>query len=268
MRPLLSVELPLELEDYRSQIESTVKPYIKIVAQPENNMIPWQSKFGGAPYLPQGSQYPRDSKGQPLFLLAQINFNELPRLEPFPRHGILQFYIADDDLYGLQFEDMTKQENFRICYFPEVFENAERLVTDFSFLPSSTFIPISISKQCSLMFELSQQPISAGDYQFEAKIFDGNFPGPRENLYEILGKYEKLCGADGHKIGGYPYFTQYDPRAGGKYLSQDFILLLQIDTDRDADIMWGDCGVGNFFIRELDLKNCDFSNVMYNWDCS
>jgi len=31
--------------------------------------------------------------------------------------------------------------------------------------------------------------------------------------------------------------------------------------------MWGDCGVGNFFINIEDLKNLDFSDVLYNWDC-
>src|SRR4026208_1124340 len=107
MKPLLDVNLPPELEEHRSQIESTIKPYIKIVEKPENNMTPWQSKFGGTPYLPKTAEHPRGSNNQLLFLLAQINFAEVPRLEPFPQHGILQFYIADDDLYGLRFEDMT-----------------------------------------------------------------------------------------------------------------------------------------------------------------
>jgi len=266
MKPLLDVNLPTELEEYRSQIETTIKSYIKITAKPENNLTPWQSKFGGTPYFPKGQQYPKDSKGKPLFLLAQINFAELPRLEPFPPHGILQFYIADNDLYGLQFEDMIKQENFRICYFSEIFKDAGRLVTDFSFLPSSTFLPVS--RQCSLAFELNQQPISAYDYQFEANIFNNrNFPEPRENFYEFLDNYEKLFRADGHKLGGYPYFTQSDPRWNEKYKSMDLKLLLQVDTDSNANIMWGDAGVANFFIMESDLKKSVFSEVMYNWDC-
>ena len=32
-------------------------------------------------------------------------------------------------------------------------------------------------------------------------------------------------------------------------------------------IMWGDCGVCNFFINKDKLKNLDFSDVLYNWDC-
>ncbi|MDN5490601.1 MAG: DUF1963 domain-containing protein, partial [Acinetobacter sp.] len=33
------------------------------------------------------------------------------------------------------------------------------------------------------------------------------------------------------------------------------------------EIMWGDSGVGNFFIHPDDLEKRDFSKVVYNWDC-
>ncbi|MBR2106315.1 MAG: DUF1963 domain-containing protein, partial [Treponema sp.] len=29
----------------------------------------------------------------------------------------------------------------------------------------------------------------------------------------------------------------------------------------------GDMGIGNFLINNEDLQNCDFSNVIYYWDC-
>ena len=43
-------------------------------------------------------EYPRNSAGEPMHLLAQINFIDMPYLEPFPRDGILQIYINNDDL--------------------------------------------------------------------------------------------------------------------------------------------------------------------------
>ncbi|MFR6587725.1 MAG: DUF1963 domain-containing protein [Ruminococcus sp.] len=33
------------------------------------------------------------------------------------------------------------------------------------------------------------------------------------------------------------------------------------------EIMWGDSGICNFFIHSEALRNCDFSEVLYNWDC-
>ena len=48
-------------------------------------------------------------------------------------------------------------------------------------------------------------------------------------------------------------------------------MLLQIDSDEDDDrsfeIIWGDCGVANFFINSEALLKKDFSKVIYNWDC-
>ena len=71
----------------------------------------------------------------------------------------------------------------------------------------------------------------------------------------------------GHKIGGFAHFTQSDPRSftGSTEQLKEYILLLQIGGDEE--IMWGDGGVGNFFIHPDALRKKDFSQVMYNWDC-
>jgi uncharacterized protein YwqG len=37
--------------------------------------------------------------------------------------------------------------------------------------------------------------------------------------------------------------------------------------DDEANIMFGDAGVANFFIKEEDLRNRNFRDVLYNWDC-
>ena len=72
-----------------------------------------------------------------------------------------------------------------------------------------------------------------------------------------------------HQLGGYPYFTQSDPRPG-QYEDLD-VLLFQLDSDGNKEVgdlvLWGDCGVANFFISREALKRRDFSRVCYNWDC-
>ena len=81
---------------------------------------------------------------------------------------------------------------------------------------------------------------------------------------------EKYSG-EGHRIGGYPFFTQDDPRGYLPHLQQHTILLLQLDSDSgngDADkVLWDDAGVGNFFITPEDLQQRDFSRVLFTWDC-
>lgn len=262
----LNIELSPALQPFKSKIEASIKPFIKILPQPQlsANLTLWQSKFGGLPYLPKGDDYPRGDDGKPLFLLAQINFDEVPYLAGFPHSGILQFYIADDELYGVNFDNPTQSQNFRLRYFPAVLPREDYLVTDFSFLPACQHFPLSTS--CSLQFQENYEPVGISDYQFERIFEEQFFQQFGEHEDAIFDEYAALCSAGGHKMGGYAYFTQTDPRT---YLrdGDHYWLLLQMDTDDAIDLMWGDSGVGNFFIKEEDLRRLDFSKVLYNWDC-
>ena len=115
---MVSLDLPVGLEKFRSKLEATVKPYIDIQTQFTRETTLWQSKFAGFPYLPKGFEYPVTPEGEHLHLLAQINFDEAPSLEGFPTTGILQFYIARDGAYGLpDLENPTNQANFRVLFF-------------------------------------------------------------------------------------------------------------------------------------------------------
>ena len=78
-----------------------------------------------------------------------------------------------------------------------------------------------------------------------------------------MDTYSKLNNASGHKTGGYAFFTQQDPR----YRMGGLELLFQLDTDKAIHCMWGDMGVGHFFIQKEDLLSLDFSKTMFHWDC-
>ncbi|MGL6342192.1 MAG: DUF1963 domain-containing protein, partial [Waterburya sp.] len=103
------LELPSELEDYREKLEATVKPYIKIQTHLTQTTSWWQSKIAGFPYLPKNFDYPKTEQGEYLYLLAQINFEEVPPLEGFPSQGILQFYLAKNGSYGKDFYNQKNQ---------------------------------------------------------------------------------------------------------------------------------------------------------------
>ncbi|MEG4579737.1 DUF1963 domain-containing protein [Microcoleus sp. MON1_C5] len=270
------LEFPLspELEKYRDRIEATIKPYIEIQTQNNDDVNWWQSKFGGLPYLPKGFEYPKTCDGKYLFLLAQLNFDEIPPLDGFPDRGILQFYIADDDLYGLDLGtsadlyNPTAEDRFKIIYFPPPDFQVENIITNYDFLPELENFPVHGC--CSLQFTKKYAPISTNDYQFIELL--GEEINELFMNHEIEDEYREISNSFGHKIGGYPDFTQDDVR---KYSSNSDqkqkpdILLLQMDTDSNetVDIMWGDSGVGNFFIDESALRELDFSKVLYNWDC-
>ncbi|MEG4943457.1 DUF1963 domain-containing protein [Microcoleus sp. F4-D5] len=271
----LEVPLSPELEKYRDRIEATIKPYIEIQTQ-NNDDVNWcQSKFGGFPYLPKGFEYPKTCDGKYLFLLAQLNFDEIPPLDGFPDRGILQFYIADDDLYGLNLDNSANADNhtiedrFKIMYFPQPDFQVENIITNYDFLPEPEYFPV---QGCyGLQFTKKYAPISTHDYQFP-ELLGGEIHELFMN-HEIEDEYLEISQPVGHKIGGYPDFTQEDVRkyrSNSEQKQKPDILLLQMDTDcnETVDIMWGDSGVGNFFIDELALRELDFSEVLYNWDCA
>lgn len=121
-----------------------------------------------------------------------------------------------------------------------------------------------IQSEALITPELSAEWVLPSDFQFGRYAGMDAFDYFEQFDDEVYDEY--TANAFGHKIGGYASFTQEDPRS---YSHQNHtILLLQIDSDDDIDSMWGDVGIANFFIRPEDLKKKDFSNVLYNWDCS
>ncbi len=281
MENLQEIELPKNLEIYRDKIEASIKPYLEIELKQSKRPRWWHSKFGGLPYLPKGYDYPKNNHGEYLYLLAQINFKQTPRLQGFPDRGILQFYILPDDTYGMKFGSTesvenfregillnAQQDNFRVIYFPKVCMNDDKLITDFSFLPTieekDYLFPIEGSS--TIDFTLQSSPIGINDYKFNIFSQDELSEDIYESLYE---QYYDDFPHGGHQIGGYPDFTQDDPRSLLEDDEDPYILLFQMDTDGNdsIDIMWGDCGICNFFIKKSALEKLDFSQVLYNWDC-
>ena len=225
----------------------------------------FDSKVGGVGYVPRDAKIPEDSEGVQLRLLAQINCAEIT-LEDFPHQGLLQFWILNDDVSGLNFDDNTLQDTFRVLYFkePDRTVTEEEVCGKMQRTPEEDYFPVS---GCyGLAFSAGMDTISSSDYQFESRIKElvqRYYPEEAEKLLENI---DDFIDGGGHKIGGYPGFTQWDPRS-----SEDThdVLLFQLDSDMGADwkILWGDCGIGNFFINRENLKNCDFRDVIYNWDC-
>ena len=257
----MEFNLPKSMESLRETLAKTLQSYIEVVPRPVAETTLWQSKVGGQPYLPRGTDFPKTSKGEHLAFLAQINFEETPPMSSFPRTGILQFYIHGDDMYGLNFDNPTEQDLFRVLFFEKIEIDLEKLTTDFSFLGNYTNTPHSPNKSFPLDFLYGQEIISTSDYRFEKEI--------EPKITEMLGdegveEYYEAVNSGGHKLGGYPYFTQYDVRSE----ENEMMLLFQLDSDDNLELMWGDVGVANFFIKKEDLEKRDFSKVLYNWDCT
>ena len=255
--------LPPALEPHRSALENTRMPFIRARCLMARETPLWASKVGGAPYLPKGVLHPTAPDGRELFFLAQINFAEAPILHPFPEKGIVQFYIHDDDLYGMDFDDGENPDTFRVLYFPEVIQDSTALHVPVDMLRDYDELPHHPDECYPLAFEVAEEYAPVSDYRFWEHLGQNFFQKHGADEWEIMEGYNKSVPGQGHKIGGYAYFTQDDPRKP----SDPMLLLFQLDSDEAMDLMWGDMGVGHFFIREKDLIARDFSKVLYDWDC-
>jgi uncharacterized protein YwqG len=258
------------LAPYQAALDASRRPaaWISLQAMADDDVA--VSKVGGRPYWESGRAFPLGRDGRPLFLLAQINFGELPPLEGYPRQGLLQFFIADNDLYGADFDRGAEpatpgeQVDFRLVYWPEVV--AERGL-DATVPARSDRLPHDPTAPRRMHFALGDEPLSITDHRFDA-LFGGNAFAAVEayaaqhgiNADALFEALARRFDGSGHKLGGYPHFTQADPRGDGR-----LELLFQLDSD-DA-MMWGDVGVGGFFIAPDALARGDFSQVLYNWDC-
>lgn len=229
---------------------NNTKPCMKITLTDTKPSI-FESKIGGTGYIPHDKDFPTDSNGNQLRLLAQIECDKI-QLDGFMKTGLLQFWVMNDDVAGMEWDDQTKQDGFRVIYYPEIDMTVTKDEIESKFVKNEfdddDMLPVL--RECGMSFEKSED--SYIDYD---EIEDDD-----EESWEINSS---------HKVGGYPYFTQSDPRDEKMLEYYDF-LLFQLDTDyidNEDVVMWGDSGVGNFFINSEKLKNQDFSDVLYNWDC-
>lgn len=253
-------------EIYNIKIESEGEPTI------------FDSKIGGLPYWTKDKEYPTDQEGNKLFLLAQINFDKCEVDEPLPKNGLVQFFIMDDDDLGLDYDNPISQKNSRVVYH----EKVDYTITEESIkeagIPNSVHDSemFPVDGEHKLTLQKGTDYMTVNDFRFD-KIFSeaykevyGKEISDEDNYFKVLDDkendilYDKLYTTNNHKMLGYPYFTQTDPRSESKFSEYD-TLLFQLDSD--DYVIWGDVGVCNFFIEKDSLIKKDFSKVLFNWDC-
>lgn len=234
----------------------------------------FDSKIGGEYYVPRNMKPLKNQEtGEELFLLAQVNFSQIPHIESFPEQGLLQIFIAgDDDLYGCDFDEPMNQHRWGIRYLEKFPKTVEPECVHSPAWKVETSMPFDIATEYKLVGKAEVQPVTPGDYRMDkylltncAGLVDEDAGGFYDLEEEVCNLLADKIHAYGCQIGGYPFFTQADPREVGDEAKMPQILLFQLDSVKD--IMWGDVGVGNFFISKKDLEEKDFTKVWYNWDC-
>lgn len=308
-RPDGSLWLPPALEPHREELEASEKPVLRLAADPSRQPKLWESKVGGIPYRLKGHPWPMSGEKtpRPLVFLAQLNLAQVNAggklLPDLPQKGLLQFFILNTEFYGADFDRRPDDTStFRVLYVPDVVqdeakldtsvpppqvnpEEVERMRADgldgllddeyliWERLPHHTDFLDRLPEPVQWPFPAvalasvpDREPVSGAD-DTSSRLLGLNLWAD-ENDAVMSALYSLAPG--GHKVGGYPDFTQSDPRP--HWISKgasagDWQLLFQLDSDPRLNLMWGDNGTASFFIRPEDLKKLDFSRVAYHWDC-
>ena len=270
-----------QIEQFLADLNATTqREVIRISLSLADNLALTDSKFAGTPYIPKDGTLPTSVDGKPLFMLAQINCEQLPENTLYPKKGLLQFWIAATEapLYGLDYEAPCSNDFKRVIYYPTFGEALpiDDFINDYIFDDQN--LPFNSKRQFTLHFKKDTESISLEErattqlffekwnetFSTHITTIDEFFDEVPDDICEEINVY-LLKEPTGHKIGGYPYFIEYDPREEN---DPHTFLLLQIDIDNieGEEICWGNLGgIANFFISSEDLDNCKFDNIFFHW---
>lgn len=273
---------------YEKLISETTIPVLRFELIDDKVGI-FDNKVGGIPYLPNDMQIPFDKNKKQMKLLVQINCNEFKNLPNYPQKGMLQFYLTKDYPW----------EEYKIVYHKEIDENVklDDIMKKIEDIKDEDKEDFPVLGQYSMVFKYDKESMSKDDdrvmalfCQYYNELTNEDISDPEdaedETVYEIFEKYCDNSYGGGHKIGGYKSSSQptyYDPF---KYTypininsDDSYVLLLQLESDvsgfdfktrkySDEKVRWRDLGLCNFQIKIKDLKNLNFDDVLYMWNCS
>ena len=262
IRELVEPKYPKSLSGAADALNASLRVTAQISGT--SGSTPSESRVGGAPYLPEGMEWPRDKKGIPMYFLCQLNFAQCPSPAGFPTSGLLLLFVPNDHNLGLSFgrgrsqyaavwlEKVTGSNVVDAAPFEaECLEKGDRSA------------PIA-SKPSHMRFSVEVQPAIPSDVHFERLIPDAAAL-KRSALSAITKKFQHPSGfGRWHRLGGYASFVQEDPR---KEDTADYIQLLQLDSYDPWGLKFGDGGLAHFFIHPDDLAARRFDNMLYCWDC-
>lgn len=269
------VVIEKDLSEYRPLIESVKIPAIRIEQGDSSGF----SKIGGLPLVGRSFQWPV-WKEKPLAFLCQIDLGAIAGSEftpLLPKSGVLYFfYDQEQSTWGF---DPKDRGSWRVVYV----DGKDELN------PASA--PEGLSQACIYKEKHVgfSQILSYPDEQDERIDRLNLTESQSDEYFELISSVFQDQPA--HQLLGYPSPVQgndmdlesqlvsnglycgdasgyNDPRSkeleAGRH---DWQLLLQLDSDDDTGMMWGDMGRLYFWIRKDDLNNKDFGSVWMILQC-
>ena len=253
-------------DKFQPLLRNTIRLYQK--ATDENEIVLGQTKIGGKPDLPNEISWVTETNivetteskkeetiTKPLSFIAQINLSETSVFDEenlLPKTGLLYFfYSAEQEVWGFDHKDKNK---FKVIYWNGDFIKLKR--TEFpNDLPDySCFEPCSVDIKSEISLpsdghEVFEDFADGEDHKFWEEVYnDSNLNKLSGYSDNIQNEMELKCElvTNGLYCGDPTGYN--DPRA--KANAKNWRLLLQIDSNEENGMMWGDCGRLYFWIKK------------------
>lgn len=251
----------LALMDDASVLGWGVPPF-KLIRQERAELPLGTTKLGGQPDLPAEVGWPK-WRGQPQAFIAQVNLGDVSPFDPdqlLPQAGLLSFfYDSDDGVDGLRSED---RGGWRVVFVPSG-SNLSRRPFPSSLPKRRRFDAVALYPQTEITYAPTESLV------VQRLGLSAN---------QAVSYREALQDDDdvSHRMLGHPDVIQTDMQVACELVSSglslsDFEsfrgslgelherasrwrLLLQVDSDDDAGMTWGDAGRLYYWIRDQDLQ--------------
>lgn len=275
-------------------LRNTIRLYQK--EADENNIAIGQTKIGGRPDLPKDiswvtetnivemtekkfiifSNKKQETVTKSLSFIAQINLSETSPFDKehlLPKTGLLYFfYSAEQEVWGFDYIDKNK---FKVIYWNGDQSELKRIDFPNDLPEYSCYKPCSVEIKSEISLpsyghEVYQDFADGEDDKFWDEVYN------EENLNKLLGNSDNIQNemelecelvTNGLYCGDPTGYN--DPRAKAlEPNAKDWRLLLQIDSNEENEMMWGDCGRLYFWIKKDDLLNKNFDKSWFSLQCS
>jgi uncharacterized protein YwqG len=267
-----------EMPEWVAAAEPHIRPAVRLATAPARQVPVGRSRIGGTPDLPAGMVWPKRKKGS-LPFLAQLDLEEIATHLPtgfLPASGYLWFFYDTTGWSGGEY-DPKKGEGPIVFYepgrpalrpatMPDDVNKTYRFppcalsVVGYGDLPDISAVP-----ELSRLFDEDEDK---GDryYVIEAYVA-GDTMG---NVHKLLGwassiqdSMEVQCQEMGTGVKSNAKTHQKDLEAAVR----EWRLLLQVESDKNAGMLWGDAGRLYFWIREDDLRAVRFDQTLMIMQC-
>ena len=290
---------------FSSEIAYFIRPAVRI--HKSFSTSGKKSHFGGLPDSMPNFQYPifhlnqkigipkrEDSEVKPSFL-CQIYLNEIPSLHYYlqdqqKKEGVLYFFAdLENNLTGWRDE---LSGSWKVIYLNSNNTNEDNPIIKNQ--DNNVEMDIDLDRDDITPFiEMRFETVwMFGAHEHDLQMISDLFEVNDLNFYELQKALQdqqhfnyymhsaREAGSVSHQLFGYPGYIQnlmqekchekilrkYDGEVDSKM--EDWILLLQLDSDEDLNWGFGDSGILFFWIRKQDLKKLDFSDVSCIFQCA